>query len=305
MGAAAGAGSPRLNFRTLSFRSLSFSATRGRLSVVTVARRLDQILNNKRHTTIDRIERRLYLAQPLICETAHLGHLVGANSAHLHQPSRRIGAIRGQLPIAIAAVGGVRFGIGAAFDRQFVRQLAQLLRKDDQQVVAIGIQFRAADIEERSFRGFEQFDAQAFVGNGHVNVVAQLVEIRNLANRFLQLFLQRCHIIFGQHEIFALAHHVAANFLRSSGGILEISADGVLHLLAAVQQPEPDEQGHHGGDEIRVGHFPRAAMVAAVAALFLDDDDRSLVGHEASIPGVRRHAAAGASLLSLMNFSAF
>jgi len=145
--------------------------------------------------------------------------------------------------------------------------------------VAIGIQFRAADIEESSFRGFEQFDAQAFVGNGHVNVVAQLVEVRNLANRFLQLFLQRCHIIFGQHEIFALAHHVAAHFLRSSGGILEISADGVLHLLAAVQQPEHDEQGHHGRNEIRVGHFPGSAMMAGVAALFFDDDDGSLIRH--------------------------
>ncbi len=147
---------------------------------------------------------------------------------------------------------------------------------------AIGIQFRAADIEKSSFRGFEQFDAQAFVGHGHVNVVAQLVEVRHLANRFLQLFLQRFHIVFGQHEIFALAHHVAADFLRRSGGILEISADGVLHLLAAVQQPEHDEQRHHGGDEVRVGHFPRAAVMAAVAALFLDDDDR-VVGRPCSL----------------------
>ena len=99
--------------------------------------------------------------------------------------------------------------------------------------------------------------------------------------------------------------HVAADFLRRSGGILEISADGVLHLLAAVQQPEHDEQRHHGGHEIGVGHFPRAAMMAAVAAFFLDDDDRSLVGHGSLNAGCfGDHAAAGASLLSLMNFSA-
>ena len=194
-------------------------------------------MNNKRHTTIDRIERRVDLAQPLIGKAANLSHLVRTNSTHLHQPSRRIGAIRRQFPVGIVPVGGVRFGIGVAFDRQFVRQLAQLLRKDDQQIVAIGIQFRAADIEESSFRGFEQFDAQAFIGHRHVDVIAQFVEVGNFANGFLQLLLERFHIVFGQHEIFALAHHVAANFLRSSGGILEISADGVLHLLAAVQQP--------------------------------------------------------------------
>ena len=63
-----------------------------------------------------------------------------------------------------------------------------------------------------------------------------------------------------------------AHLLGSAGGILEISADRLLHLLAAVQQPQHDEQRHHGGDEIRVGHLPGAAVVAAMRHLLLDDD---------------------------------
>ena len=62
-------------------------------------------------------------------------------------------------------------------------------------------------------------------------------------------------------------------FSAVAGGILEISADGLLDLLAGAEQPEHDEQGHHGGDEIGVGHFPRTAVMAAVASFFLDDDD--------------------------------
>ena len=58
-------------------------------------------------------------------------------------------------------------------------------------------------------------------------------------------------------------------FLRCSGGILEIAADGFLDLLAAVHQPEHDEQGHHGGHEIGIGDFPGAAVVAAMATFFL------------------------------------
>ena len=73
--------------------------------------------------------------------------------------------------------------------------------------------------------------------------------------------------------------HVGADFFRGAGGVLEVSADGFLNLLAGVQQPEDDEERHHGGDEIGVGDFPCAAVVAAVAAFFLDDDDGASLVH--------------------------
>jgi hypothetical protein len=74
-------------------------------------------------------------------------------------------------------------------------------------------------------------------------------------------------------EVFPRAHHVGADFFRSSGWILEISPDRDLNLLTGVQQPENNEQRHHGGDEVRVGHLPGAAMMAAVATFFLEDHD--------------------------------
>ena len=88
-----------------------------------------------------------------------------------------------------------------------------------------------------------------------------------------KLFFQFRHVVAYEDEVFSRAHHVGADFFRGSGGIFEISADGFLNLLAGVEQPEDDEERHHGGDEVGVGDFPRAAVVAAVAAFFLEDDD--------------------------------
>ncbi len=64
-------------------------------------------------------------------------------------------------------------------------------------------------------------------------------------------------------------------FLEVPVGILEVAAHGDLNLLAAVHQPKHDEQRHHRRHEVGIGHFPRAAMMAAVCPFFLDDDDGS------------------------------
>src|ERR1039458_9472984 len=55
--------------------------------------------------------------------------------------------------------------------------------------------------------------------------------------------------------------------------ILEVSADGLLHLFTGVEQPQHDEERHHGGDEVGVSDLPCAAVVAAMALLLLDNDD--------------------------------
>ena len=47
----------------------------------------------------------------------------------------------------------------------------------------------------------------------------------------------------------------------------------LLRLRGGVQQPHQQEERHHGGDEIGVGDLPGAAVMAAVPAFFLNDDD--------------------------------
>src|SRR5208337_341575 len=64
------------------------------------------------------------------------------------------------------------------------------------------------------------------------------------------------------------------------GGIFEIAAHRHLNLFAGVQQPENDKQCHHGRDKVGVGDLPGAAVMAAVAALFLQDDDGTRFIHD-------------------------
>ena len=52
-----------------------------------------------------------------------------------------------------------------------------------------------------------------------------------------------------------------------AGWIFEVSCDRFFYRLAGVQQPQHNEQCHHGGDKICIGDFPCAAMVAGMAAL--------------------------------------
>ena len=73
----------------------------------------------------------------------------------------------------------------------------------------------------------------------------------------------------------ARSAQTVADVVGFTVGVGEVSADGLLDLLTAAQQPKDDEERHHGGDEIRVGYFPGAAVMARVATLLpADDDDR-------------------------------
>jgi len=100
---------------------------------------------------------------------------------------------------------------------------------------------------------------------------------------FLQLVFGFCHVLFGQFEILACSGHIASSLVQffqtasgllpGSAGIFEITADRYLNRLAAVRQPQNDEQRQHGGDKAGVGDLPGAAMMTAMAAFFLDDDD--------------------------------
>ncbi len=58
-----------------------------------------------------------------------------------------------------------------------------------------------------------------------------------------------------------------------TGGIFEVTGHCLLDRLAGVHEPENDKQRHHRRNKIGVGNLPGAAVMAAVAAFLLDDDD--------------------------------
>src|SRR5438128_4940730 len=101
----------------------------------------------------------------------------------------------------------------------------------------------------------------------------QLVEIRHLLNGFLEFLHQVGDIIFGNSEILSCAHVLAAHFVGCAGRIAEVPGDGFPHGLAGIEQPEHDEERHHGGDEICIGNLPGAAVVSTMTRFLLDNDD--------------------------------
>jgi hypothetical protein len=89
---------------------------------------------------------------------------------------------------------------------------------------------------------------------------------------------------------------VLAGLLGGAVWIAKISTVRILHVLAAVQQPQNDEKSHHCGDEVGINDLPGAPVMAAVPAFFLmitdgrfcDCAKRSLrLPEELSLPIVR------------------
>src|SRR5271155_5583326 len=63
-----------------------------------------EILYDQRDAAVGWIQGRIWLAKPLICESADLRYLIFADSILLHQAACGDGAIRGKLPIPIIGV---------------------------------------------------------------------------------------------------------------------------------------------------------------------------------------------------------
>src|SRR5438552_11138088 len=125
----------------------------------------------------------------------------------------------------------------------------------------------------------------------------QLVEIRHLLNGFLEFLHQVGDIIFGNSEILSCAHVLAAHFVGCAGRIAEVPGDGFPHGLAGIEQPEHDEERHHGGDEIRVSDLPGATMMPAMPNFLFDNDDGAgAVLHTYSYAGAASAAGAAGSL---------
>src|SRR5208337_415193 len=87
------------------------------------------------------------------------------------------------------------------------------------------------------------------------------------------------HVVLRSRDLLGRTGLGCARQLPFAGGIFEVSADRLLDLLAGVHEPENDEQRHHRGDEIGIGHLPSTSMVTAVTAPAFDDDGLSGCGH--------------------------
>jgi hypothetical protein len=90
-----------------------------------------------------------------------------------------------------------------AFDGDVVGQLAQFLGQRHQQLASVTVQFGTAAVEEGSGSRFQEFDAQALGGDGHLDVVFEFLEVVHLTDFLLELVLQLGHVVLGEREVFA------------------------------------------------------------------------------------------------------
>ncbi len=100
---------------------------------------------------------------------------------------------------------------------------------------------------------------------------------------------RRALAALGAVEGDGLATEYAAGARGGAGhrGCREIVGDaGALLLGRRVEQPQQQEERHHRGHEVGIGHLPGAAVVAvAVSAfLFADDDGGCRVARHAVLP---------------------
>jgi hypothetical protein len=69
----------------------------------------------------------------------------------------------------------------------------------------------------------------------------------------------------------------ARGVVRQHGGRAEIVGESLALLLGGrVQQPHQQEERHHGGDEVGIRDFPRAAVSFALDHLLPADEDAAL-----------------------------
>jgi hypothetical protein len=94
---------------------------------------------------------------------------------------------------------------------------------------------------------------------------------RLLYGRF-QFLLELVHVVLAYADVLARAALPGADFRFPPERIVDVSRHGLFYGFARAHQPEHNEERHHRGNEIRVSHFPRSAVMAGVDNLLLDDD---------------------------------
>src|SRR5580704_16223095 len=238
-----------------------------------VFRFLFEVLHDYGDSTIRCVERLSGGAQHLIGVASDLRNLVRSQTVVLHQAAGGVGTVGRKLPIAIFTAAGVGLGIGVTFDRKMIGNFPQFPGQQREQLFAVIAGRRVAYLKEGSGFGLEQFDAQAFGGYGHLDLVFDFVKIWDLADGLLQFFFQFRHVVLGYSEGLGSAYFNGAHFVGGSGRVFEIAGYGFLYRLAGVEKPEHDEERHHRRHEVGVGDLPGAAVMSAVSAFFFDDDD--------------------------------
>ena len=175
-------------------------------------------------------------------------------------------------PVGIHGPRCVRLRVRVAFDGNFVGEAAEFAGESFEKILAVCAELGAAAIEKCAGGAFDQLDAEAFGRDRHFDVAFELVEIRNTRDGFFELQLELLYVGNGNDRSGVAADDVLASLFGCALGIAKISADSFLNFLTGVDEPENDKESDHRGNEVRVGDFPRTAVVASVAALFLADD---------------------------------
>ena len=134
-------------------------------------------------------------AQKLVGVAAHLGDLVGAHTVLLQQAPGGVGAIRGELPVAVRGIRGVRRRVGVALNEQSVGQRLQLAGQQRQQLLSAVTQARAAALIESAVLVLKQLDPQTLRSDGDLDLLGELFQFLARLDLLFELFFQLLHIV--------------------------------------------------------------------------------------------------------------
>lgn len=104
---------------------------------------------------------------------------------------------------------------------------------ESNQLVALVEWFGAAVLKEKSAFLLQQLNPQALTGDGDLDVVLHLLELRQFTHGLLEFVFQLAHVVLCHREDLTGAGHVGPGHLPVAGGVLEVAADRFLDLLAA------------------------------------------------------------------------
>ena len=242
------------------------------------------------HPPILEIQGVLRVAQLPVGAAPHGNHLARFDAAILHETAGGIGPVGGQFPVGVV-LGPVGAAVGVPLDADTVGDFSQLPGDDLKDLLGLGLEVGAAEIEEMGVFLVKEFDAQTLVGDLQGHLVFEAAQRRHLGNDF-------GNALFNLLQGTDLAGQVRGDgrrglqFLAVAGGghlpayvagfheprgpgqearVLEILGDVLADGLTLAHDPEHNEQGHHGRDKIGVGHLPGPAVgPAALHLLFLD-----------------------------------
>ncbi|MCW0462798.1 hypothetical protein NB717_003866 [Xanthomonas sacchari] len=271
---------------------------------------------------VDRIVRHLLVEQHRGGQPDHARDLVLAHAAGDQFAARGVGAVRAQFPVAVAVLAAVLGDVGVAGDADVVGHLVDEAGQLVEDAAGVGLEHRAAEVEHRPVFLVHDLDAQAVRGQVQQQLVLERFQRLALVDGFLQLLHQRFQALLlllalrglavvalqalaaerilvvaalhlaGAAELdhrgagAAGAGHAGARRRALAGqraGIAEVFGDRrALFLGGGRHQPQHQEERHHRGHEVGIGHLPRAAVVAAALDLLdpADDDGGFGLGHD-------------------------